>query len=133
MSYFTRKTFNEGYGQHPLDPEPSGALQFMRRRRAWMGGGGGLAGTLWDIMPIGMVWAASWGALSVPFEAGRAAVRTVSFLEQLGAGGREPEFAQPVVDTRMAYTMRRAALDAMHNSAYSLRGAIGNEANLAHS
>lgn len=131
MSYFTRKTFNEGYGQHPLDPEPSGVLRFMRRRRDWMGGGSGILGTLWDITPVGMGWAASWGVASLPFEAGRAAVRGVGLLERLGAG--EPEFAQPVVDTRMAYTMRRAALDAMHNSAYTLRGAIGNEANLIHS
>ncbi len=131
MSYFTRKTFNEGYGQHPLDPEPSGVLRFMRRRRDWMGGGSGILGTLWDITPAGMSWAAGWGVLSAPFEAGRAVVQTARFLERLGAGGHE--FAGPVVDTRMAYTMRRAALDAMHNSAYSLRGVIGSEANLMHS
>ena len=133
MSYFTRKTFNEGYGQHPLDSGPSGALQFMRRRRtgAW---GGSLIETGLNVASFGQfgaAWSVGWGVLSAPFEVGRAAVQTARFLEKLGAGGHE--FAGPVVDTRMAYTMRRAALNAMHNSAYSLRGAIQNEANLAHS
>jgi hypothetical protein len=133
MSYFTRKTFNEAYGQHPLDPQPSGTLQFMRRRRAgpW---GGSFIETGLNVVSLGAfgtAWSAGWGLMSAPFEAGRAVVQTARFLERLGEGG--PDFAGPVVDTRMAYTMRRAALNALHNSAYSLRGAIGNEANLMHS
>lgn len=133
MSYFTRKTFNEGYGQHPLDQGPSGALQFMRRRRAgpWAGSTLETAANVLTFGTFGIGWSAGWSVLSAPFEVGRAAVQTTRLLERLGAG--EHEFAGPVVDTRMAYTMRRAALNAMHNSAYTLRGAIGNEANLMHS
>ena len=36
------------------------------------------------------------------------------------------------VNTRAAQTMRQASLSAMHNSVYSLRGALGNEASLLH-
>jgi hypothetical protein len=72
-----------------------------------------------------------WGAVSMPFEIGHGAVKAVRFLEKLG-GGR-PEYATPMVDTRQAYTMRQAALQAMHNSAYSIRSAIGSEARLLHS
>lgn len=37
-----------------------------------------------------------------------------------------------LVDTQMAATMRQRTLSAMHNSVYSLRGALGNEASLMH-
>lgn len=36
------------------------------------------------------------------------------------------------VNTRAAQTMRQATLSAMHNSVYSLRGALGNEASMMH-
>lgn len=36
------------------------------------------------------------------------------------------------VNTAAAQTMRQATLSAMHNSVYSLRGALGNEASLLH-
>lgn len=128
MAHFTRKTFNDAYANQSLGSGPSSTLQFLRNRRDYLGGG--LVESLWDISPPGMAWGAGWGLLSAPFEAGRAVVKSARFLEQIGAS--KQEFASPLVDTRMAYTMRQAALNAMHNSAYSLRGAIGNEANLAH-
>lgn len=142
MSYTTRKTFNEAFGRHPLDGgEPSGALQFMRNRRTPFGGwpeklmwGSALlmapmTGGMSLLGPI--AWNSAWGTLSMPFEVGRAAVKTARFLEKLGQS--RPEYATPVVDTRMAYTMRQAALQTMHNSAYSIRSAIGNEARMLHS
>jgi len=52
-------------------------------------------------------------------------------LEELGKG--KPEYGTPVVDTRAAFTMRQAALQAMHDSAYSLRAVLGREARMMHS
>lgn len=142
MAYYTRKTFNDAWGEHPLDGNgPSGLLKFMRRRRTpWAG----LPEKAMTIMGVAMApvtggmslaplaaWHLGWGALSAPSEVGRAAVQAVRFLTKLGQSG--PEFAGPMVDTRMAYTMRQSALQAMHNSAYSLRGAVGNEARMLHS
>jgi hypothetical protein len=37
------------------------------------------------------------------------------------------------IDTTVAYTQRKRALQMMHNSQYSGRSALGNEAALAHS
>lgn len=76
-----------------------------------------------------------------------AGVGAVGFL--LGAGIKQDKFAltredyeviglnrmiprRRIVDTYAAKTMRQATLSAMHNSVYSLRGAIGNEASLMH-
>jgi len=139
---YTSKTFNDIWRRYVADDRPSGALSFMRRRRT-----GALGGSLVETAGVGMLgWAlggpigaaafatqysAAWSVLSAPMEAGRAAVNTFRFLERLGQTGQE--FAGPVVDTRMAYTMRQAALHAMHDSAYSLRGAIGREARALHS
>lgn len=141
MAYHTRKTFNERFGQHPLSGGgPSGVLQFMRNRYAgpilsfetavtalpgFMFGG-----------PVGaamsnIAWRTGWAAAAAPFEVGRGAVKAARFMERLGQ--TRSEFASPVIDTRQAYTMRQAALHAMHDSAYSLRGAIGNEARMMHS
>lgn len=39
---------------------------------------------------------------------------------------------QRFVNTKAAQTMRQATLSAMHNSVYSLRGAMGNEASMMH-
>lgn len=141
MGQYLRKTFNDIYKNREMSG-PTETLQFLRRRRTGaLGGtatetaGVGLAG--WALGgPIGAAalianYSAAWGVASLPFEAGRAAVKTFRFLERLGQTGQE--FGGPVVDTRMAYTMRQASLQAMHNSAYSLRGAIGNEATLLHS
>lgn len=133
MAYFTRKTMNDIFDE-PGTSRPSGLLQFMRNRRtgAW---GGSLLETLPNIFTLGYfgtAWSVGWGMLSAPFEIGRAAVQGAKLLERLGNAGN-PEFASRVIDTRMAYTMRQASLHAMHNSAYSLRGALGNEANLLHS
>lgn len=50
--------------------------------------------------------------------------------EAIGFGSLRP--TRKLVDTNAARTMRQATLSAMHNSVYSLRGAIGNEANLLH-
>lgn len=144
MASFIRKTFDEGFG-HPLDGGgPSGLLQFMRRRRSPVGFGSGIPEKMMTFGALAMApltagmsllpvaaWHIGWGVASAPMEIGRAAVKTARFLERLGQTG--PEFAGPVVDTRMAYTMRQSALQAMHDSAYSLRGAIGNEARLLHS
>jgi hypothetical protein len=133
MARFVRKTFNDTFSGHPLEGGgASPVLQFIRDRRSGPWGGTTLETTA-NVLTGGMFglnWSAAWGALSMPFEIPRAAVKTMRFFERLGQTG--PEFAGPWVDTRMAYTMRRAALQAMHDSAYSLRGAIGNEARLMH-
>jgi hypothetical protein len=137
-----KKTFNEAFGGHPLDGGgPSGVLQFMRNRRTPFGGWPEKLMTISAIAMAPMTggasllgpaaWHAGWGALSAPFEIGRGAVKTVRFLEKLGSG--RPEYATPMVDTRQAYTMRQAALQTMHNSAYSIRSAIGGEARMLHS
>lgn len=145
MAYHVQKTFNENFGGHPLSGGgPSGMLQFMRNRRTPWGGWPEKMMTIGTIgaavfapfiaptMAMGLAaWHAGWGALSMPFEVGRGAVKTVRFLEKLGQS--RPEYATPVVDTRQAYTMRQAALHAMHNTAYSIRSAIGNEARILHS
>lgn len=137
MAYYTRKTFNENFGQHPLGGnEPSWSLQFLRRRRR-LGGAfttlSFLAAPFTGGATLG-VWGgykASMWALSVPFEVGRGVVQTARFFEKLGQD--RPEYATQFVDTRQAYTMRQAALHAMHDSAYSIRSAIGSEARLLHS
>ena len=81
-------------------------------------------------------YAKSWGDW---FEgAGTAWVSAGSGMkrEQIEAIGQS--FMSPVnrytrfVDSRMASTMRQASLAAMHNSVYSLRGALGNEASMYH-
>jgi len=77
-------------------------------------------------------WHGGWGVASMPAEITHGAVKTLRFIEKLGSNSG-PDYASPVVDTRMAYTMRQSSLQAMHNSAYSLRGAIGNEARILHS
>jgi len=141
MASFVRKTFNENMG-HPLDGGgPSGLLQFMRRRRTPFSGipemlmtSGALMMAPFtggaSLLPLA-AWHVGWGVASAPLEIGRTAVKAARFLEKLGQTG--PEYAGPMVDSRMAYTMRQSALQAMHDSAYSLRGAIGNEARLLHS
>jgi hypothetical protein len=133
MAQFTRKTFNDAYGNYLLGKEgPGGFLQFARNRRAgpW---GGTVIETGLNIATAGRFgawWSFHWGVASLPGEIGRAIPKSLNLLERLGRG--QPEFAGPIVDTRMAYTMRQSALQAMHNSAYSLKGAIGNEARLLH-
>lgn len=139
MAYYTRKTFNDAFsGESPLQPNdgPSGTLQFMRNRRRISLRGVVIAGAM-SGFTMGMSnvayfgWSGAWYGLSAPSEIGRATVKAAKFFQKLG-GGR-PEFATPMIDTRQAYTMRQASLQAMHDSAYSLRGAIGNEARLLHS
>lgn len=134
MPYSTRKTYNQGYS-HPLasDYEASGLLRFMRRRRGGAWGGSFLETALnvGTVGTFGVGWSLGWGLASLPLEMAHATVKGIGALERLGR--TEMEFASPVVDTQMAYTMRQAALAAMHNSAYSLRAVVGNEARFLHS
>lgn len=51
-------------------------------------------------------------------------------IEAIGIAATAPRTR--MVNTRAAQTMRQATMAAMHNSVYALRGALGNEASLAH-
>lgn len=136
MAYHTASMMNQFWQGRDVD-RPSSMLRFLRRRRVGAFGGSALETIGITFNPFlggpigGAMYSLGWGAISAPFEAGRAAVKTARFLEKVGQSG--PEYATPVVDTRLAYTMRQAALQAMHDSAYSLRGAIGRESTLLHS
>lgn len=134
MAYHTRRTFDQAWQAHALEHvRPSGALQWMRRRRTGPWGGSFLetAANVMTLGTFGVGWSLGWGMASLPMELTHGAVRALGTLERIGMSG--PEYATPVVDTRMSYTMRQSALGAMHNSAYSLRSAIGNEARFLHS
>lgn len=139
MGMYERFTYSEYGSMNPFGTSsPSGPMRFMRNRVKGPWGGSFLETALITFNPFllgpigGAAWSAGWGAMLAPFEIGRAAVQGLKILERVGAAGPRSEFAGPVADTRMSYTMRQSALNAMHNSAYSLRGAIGNEAHLMH-
>ena len=136
---FSRYTYNSYWDLNPLkERRPSAFARFAERRMRGPWGGSFLETAFITFNPflggpIGAVgWTLGWGAILAPMEIGRGVVQGLRAIERLGGAGPRPEFAGPVVDTRMAYTMRQAALNAMHNSAYSLRAAIGNEAHLLH-
>lgn len=84
--------------------------------------------------PIGIVAGmvcTPYGALALAKRAPAMALWGARTLEEIGKG--KPEYGTPVVDTRAAFTMRQAALQAMHDSAYSLRAVLGREARMMHS
>jgi hypothetical protein len=137
MARFARKTFNDVFlGEHPLSPqqERGGVHQFLANRASAFLSPNPFNLERLAVTTMGPVAGMAYlgmTAMAAPMEMVYQGQRALRFLEKVGRGG--PEFAGPWVDTRMAYTMRQAALQAMHDSAYSLRGAIGNEARLLHS
>ena len=135
MGMYERFTYSDYGSMNPFSGgAQSGPARFMSRRMRGPWGGSFLETTanIATFGAFGAVWSAGWGAMLAPFEIGHAAVQGLKMLERIGAAGPRSEFAGPVADTRMSYTMRQSALNAMHNSAYSLRGAIQNEAHLMH-
>lgn len=91
------------------------------------------AATVIGVGAAGLAAGAIAGAILAPLMIGEYAGRAVSDIARFGRMARRTEFSTNYVDTRAAFTMRQQAMRFMHDTAYSLRASLGNEAGLFHS